>query len=117
MLLPQARSEAGKFCILETESYNLVNTFRCKFNGGDENFSSTGSTDPIVHYGRFSLEGRDDTQAIPGQTLKGIYPTTTLYMILHILAPKANAAVYLRLCERRHFYVLDAGLAEDPGKL
>ena len=37
MLLPQTRSEAGKFCILETESCNLVNTFRCKFNKGDEN--------------------------------------------------------------------------------
>ena len=37
LLLPQTRSEAGKFYILETESYNLVNTFRCKFNKGDEN--------------------------------------------------------------------------------
>ena len=37
MLLPQTQSEAGKFCILETESCNLVNTFRCKFNKGDEN--------------------------------------------------------------------------------
>ena len=37
MLLPQTRSEAGKLCILETESCNLVNTFRCKFNKGDEN--------------------------------------------------------------------------------
>ena len=37
VLLPQTRSEAGKFCILETESCNLVNTFRCKFNKGDEN--------------------------------------------------------------------------------
>ena len=37
MLLPQTRSEAGKFCILEAESCNLVNTFRCKFSKGDEN--------------------------------------------------------------------------------
>ena len=37
MLLPQTRSEAGKFCIFETKSCNLVNTFRCKFNKGDEN--------------------------------------------------------------------------------
>ena len=51
-MLPQTRSEAGKFCILETESSNLGNTFRCKFNKGDENkiSCSTGSTDPIVHY-------------------------------------------------------------------
>ena len=36
-MLPQTRSEAGKFCILETESSNLGNTFKCKFNKGDEN--------------------------------------------------------------------------------
>ena len=36
-MLPQTRSEAGKFCILKTESSNLGNTFRCKFNKGDEN--------------------------------------------------------------------------------
>ena len=37
MLFPQTQSEAGKCCILETELCNLVNTFRCKFNKGDEN--------------------------------------------------------------------------------
>ena len=37
VMLPQTRSEAGRFCILETESSNLGNTFRCKFNKGDEN--------------------------------------------------------------------------------
>ena len=36
-MLPQTRSAAGKFCILETESSNLGNTFRCKFNKGNEN--------------------------------------------------------------------------------
>ena len=36
-MLPQTRSEAGKFCILETELSNLGNTFRCKLNKGDEN--------------------------------------------------------------------------------
>ena len=36
-MLPQTRSEAWKFCILGTESSNLGNTFRCKFNKGDEN--------------------------------------------------------------------------------
>ena len=38
MLLPQTPSKAGKFCILETESSNLVNTFRCKFNKGEFQF-------------------------------------------------------------------------------
>ena len=46
MLLPQTRSEAGKFCILETESCNLVNTFRCKFNKGDENKISVLQAQP-----------------------------------------------------------------------
>ena len=32
-----SNTEAIKFCILETESCNLVNTFRCKFNKGAEN--------------------------------------------------------------------------------
>ena len=46
MLLPQTRSEAGKFCILETELCNLVNTFRCKFNKGDENKISVLQAQP-----------------------------------------------------------------------
>ena len=46
MLLPQTRSEAGKLCILETESCNLVNTFRCKFNKGDENKISVLQAQP-----------------------------------------------------------------------
>ena len=46
MLLPQTRSEAGKFCILETESCNLVNTFRCKFNKGDEDKISVLQAQP-----------------------------------------------------------------------
>ena len=46
MLLPQTRSEAGKFCILETESWNLLNTFRCKFNKGDENKISVLQAQP-----------------------------------------------------------------------
>ena len=46
MLLPQTRSEAGKFCILETESCNLVNTFRCKFNKGDEDKISVLQVQP-----------------------------------------------------------------------
>ena len=46
MLLPQTRSEAGKFCFLETESCNLVNTFRCEFNKGDENKISVLQAQP-----------------------------------------------------------------------
>ena len=51
MLLPQTRSaEAGKFCILETESCNLVNTFRCKLNQGDENKISVLQAQPTQLY-------------------------------------------------------------------
>ena len=46
MFLPQTQSEAGKFCILETELCNLVNTFRCKFNKGDENKISVLQAQP-----------------------------------------------------------------------
>ena len=66
MLLPQTRSEAGKFCILETESCNLVNTFRCKFNKGDENKISVLQAQPtqLCIMDEFHQEGRDDIQAI-----------------------------------------------------
>ena len=68
MLLPQTRSaEAGKlFCILETESCNLVDTFSCKLNKGDENNISVLQPQPTQLYidGWTSLEGRADTQAI-----------------------------------------------------
>ena len=50
----KVRSWKILYYIPETESCNLVNIFRC-------NFSSTGSTDPIVYYGWTSSEGRDDT--------------------------------------------------------
>ena len=42
----QTGSAAGKFCILETEPCNLVNTFRCKFNKGDENKISVLQAQP-----------------------------------------------------------------------
>ena len=63
MLLPQTRSEAGKFCILETESCNLVNTFRCKFQVMKTKFKFYRLNWPNC-YGRSLLEGRDDTQVI-----------------------------------------------------
>ena len=72
-----------KICILETESSNLGNTFRCKFNKGDENkisFLQARPTQLCIIYGWISLEDRDDTGYYPPiQTRKGIYPTNTLY--------------------------------------
>ena len=83
MLLPRTRSaEAGKFCIPETKSCNLVNTFRCKLNQGDENKISVLQAQPTqLHI--------MDGQAIissSGQIRKGIYPKTTLCMIVRNLA-------------------------------
>ena len=71
-----ARSEAGKFGILETKSCNFVNTFRRKFNKGDENKLSVLQAQPTQLC--IMEDGKDDTGHAPGQTLKGIYPTTTL---------------------------------------
>ena len=86
MLLPQTRSEAGKFCILETELCNLVNTFRFKFNKGDENKFQFYRLNRPNCYGRTSLEGRDDTQVIiPWSNMEGDISYTILCMILHLL--------------------------------
>ena len=82
MLLPQTRSEAGKFCILETESCNLVNTFRCKFNKGDENKISVLQAQLTQFLWKNFIGGQG---WYTGQTRKGIYPTTILCMILHLL--------------------------------
>ena len=67
MLLPQTRSEAGKFCILETESraiwwilsgVNLIKVMKIKFQFYRLNRPN------CALYGWISLEGRDDIQAI-----------------------------------------------------
>ena len=43
---PSNTVRSWKFCILATESCNLVNTFRCKFNKGDENKISVLQAQP-----------------------------------------------------------------------
>ena len=59
MLLPQTWSaEAGKFCIFETESCNLVNTFRCKLNQGDENKISVLQAQPTQLFIMYELHWR-----------------------------------------------------------
>ena len=75
MLLCQTQSEFRKFCILETESWNLVNTFRYKSNKGVKTkFQFYRLNWPIMHYGSNSLEGRDRPSTTPptGQTQKRI---------------------------------------------
>ena len=87
MLLPQTRSEAGKFCILETESCNLVNTFRCKFNKGDENkiqFYRLNRPNCALWMNFIGGQGWYTGYYHPSQTWKGIYPTTTLHKSAHL---------------------------------
>ena len=81
-MLPQTRSEAGKFCILETESSNLGNTFRCKFNKGDENkisFLQAQPTQLCIIWMNFIGGHGWYLYFPPSQTRKRIYPTNTLY--------------------------------------
>ena len=75
MLLPQTRSEAGKFCILETESCNLVNTFRYKFNKGDEKKKSVLQAQPtqLCIMDEFLWRAGMIYRLSPSQTRKGIY--------------------------------------------
>ena len=85
MLLPQTRSEAGKFCILKTESCNLVNTFRCKFSKGDENkISVQAQPAQLCIMDEFHWRAGMISYYHPSQTWKGIYPTTTLYKSAHL---------------------------------
>ena len=104
MLLPQTRSEAGKFGILETKSCNLVNTFRCKFNKGDENKILVLQAQPTQLSWKNSLEGRDDTQVIiPWSNMEG---DISYNHPLYDSAPPDSlnkCQVYLKLCEQRHF--------------
>ena len=113
MLLPQTWSEAGKFCIHETESCNLVNTFWCKFNKGDENFSSTGTTDPIVHHGRTWRAGMIHRPSPWSNTEGDISNNHPLYDSAHF-GFLNKCQVYLRLCERRHFNPKRAGGWNPP---
>ena len=84
MLLPQTQSEAGKFCILETESCKLVNTFRCKFNKKkvmkiEFQFYRLNRPNCALWMNFIGGQGWYTGYHPPSQTRKGIYPTTTLY--------------------------------------
>ena len=107
MLLTQTRSEAGKCCILGTESCNLVNTFRWKFNKGDENKISVLQTQPtqLLWKNFTGWQGiRDDTQVIiPWSNSEG---DISYNHPLYDSAPPGSlnkCQVYLKLCEQRHF--------------
>ena len=96
MLLPKTRSaEAGKFCILKTELCNLVNTFRCKVNQGDENkisvLQALSRPNCTLWMNFIGGQGWYTGHHCSGQTRKGIYPTTTLCMIVRNLVLLTNA--------------------------
>ena len=104
MLLCQTRSEFRKCCILETESWNLVNTFRYKSNKGVKTkFQFYRLNWPIVHYGWNSLEGRDRPSCPPPVKHRRGYVSYNhpLYDSAH-LGSLSKCQAYLRLCERRH---------------
>ena len=106
MLLPQTRSEAGKFCILENHAIwwillaclgaNLIKVMKTKLQFYRLNRPNC--------YGRTSLEGRDDTQVIiPWSNTEG---DISYNHPLYDSAPPGSlnkCQVYLKLCEQRHF--------------
>ena len=82
-------SEAGKFCILETKSCNLVNIFRCKFNKTMKTKFQFLRAPPtqIAHYGRTLLGAQMITWAIAlVKHCREYFPHPSTPMILHISA-------------------------------
>ena len=68
-------------------SCNLVNTFRCKFNKGDEiKFQFYRLNPPNCALWMNFIGGQRwyTGHYPPGQTQKGIYPSTTLYKSAHL---------------------------------
>ena len=122
MLLPQTQSEAGKFCILETESSNLVNTFRCKFNKGDENKISVLQAQPtqlcIIWMNFIGEQGSYTGYYPPSQTRKGIYILQTPSINLHPWLSKQMPSVPEDVRAEAFLSVrCSAGPAEGPGKI
>ena len=104
MLLPQTWSEAGKFCILETELCNLVNTCRCKFNKGDENKISDlqAQSTQLLWKNFIGGQGWYTGHHTRSNTEGDISYNHPLYDS----APPGSlnkCQVYLKLCEQRHF--------------
>ena len=106
MLLPQTRSaEAGKFCILETELCNLVNTFRCKLNQGDENKISVLQTQPTHLYIMDELHWRAGLIHRPSSLRSNMEGDISYNHPLYDCAQRGSlnkCQVFLRLCKRRH---------------
>ena len=107
MLLPQTRSaEAGKFCILETKSCNLVNTFRCKLNQGDENKMSVLQAQPTQLYITNELHWRGGLIHRPSSLWSNTEGDISYNHPLYDCAQLGSlnkCQVFLRLCKWRHF--------------
>ena len=105
MLFPQTGSaEAGKYCILETESCNLVHTFRYKLIQGDEiSVLQAQSTHLYImdelHW-RAGLIHRPSS--FRSNTEGDISYNHPLYDCAQ-LGSLNKCQVFLRLCKRRHF--------------
>ena len=97
---------AGKLCILETESCNLVNTFRCKLNQGDENKISVLQAQPTHLYIMDELHWRAGlihrSSSLQSNTEGDISYNHPLYDCVQ-LGSLNKCQVFLRLCKRRHF--------------
>ena len=102
ILLPQTQSEARKFCILETESCNLVNTFRCKFNKGAENKISVLQDQPTQLCIMDEFHWRAGMIYRLLSLLRG-YILQPPSINLHTWLSKRMPAAYLRMCEQKHF--------------
>ena len=106
ILLPQTRSaEAGKFCILETESCNLMNTFRCKLNQGDENKISV-QAQPTQLYIMDELHWRAGLIHRPSSLWSNTEGDISYNHPLYDCAQLGSlnkCQLFLRLCKWRHF--------------
>ena len=106
MLLPQTRcAETGKFCILETELCNLVNTFWCKLVQGDENNISVLQAQLPQLYIMDKLHWKAGLIHRPSSlwsnTEGDISYNHPLYDCAQLGSLKCQ--VFLRLCKRRYF--------------
>ena len=94
-----------KICILETESCNLVNTFRCKLNQGDENKISVLQAQPTHLYIMDELHWRAGLihrpSSLRSNTEGDISYNHPLYDCAQ-LGSLNKCQVFLRLCKRRH---------------
>ena len=101
--LKHGLQKLDKLCIFETESCNLVNTFRCKLNQGDENKISVLQAQPTQLYIMDELHWRAGLIHRPSSLWSSdISYNHPLYDCAQ-LGSLNKCQVFLRLCKRRYF--------------